>query len=254
MEKLKKLIKEIYIPRFLKEKEKEDKTEAKMTSLMIVKGLISMWSHLAYCKKVPVFLKEINFSCVGEIIMKLFENEEEYSEEDIWTIENLFQLVKSYFEKEDFNEYKNEILKICHLGVNMINNKRNEELRSKLMYNLKNAFENIATDEKFLNIKTRIFKAVIGYLTEKRKIIGKDSELEFRFNDFSYIFKFLEEEENKLKEKEGFYENKKIIDFIKDFKKEIEENGIEDCLIEKLHFGNNLYYIRECINTLKITT
>jgi len=212
-----------------------------MTYYLIIKGLYLIdekYNDLF----INSYLKEIKFYYIEKEMMKIFESEEEYSEEDMIAFEHFFKFL-GFFNGNDFYEYKNEILNICNLGLNIINNKRNERISSFLLYHLRLIFKFIPKYEEFLNIRIRIIKALIEFLTEKRKIIS-DGLLHLKFGDLSKIFKLMEEEENKLKKVEGFYEHNKMMEFIKDFKKEIEENGIEDCVFEILHL-NKYYNIKE---------
>jgi len=139
---MKKLIKESYIPKLLKEIKKEDKVKAKKTCFLIMKGLDEI-EYVFKLSKIFDFLKELQIYSIGKEMMKIFENEEEYSKEDILSIKNLIIILEKYFRKKDFYEHKNEILNIIDSGQNVINNKRNDHLNSRIIFFLGYVFEKI---------------------------------------------------------------------------------------------------------------
>jgi len=163
--KIRKLIKEIYIPTFLKEK--ENKTEAKITSFIIEGGLNAIIHYPSFSEKKILFLKEIKLFYLLNEILKIFENEE-YSNEVIETIRYLLYITNSYFREEDCFEYKNEILNIINILINIINNKRSEELNSIIIFYFGPIFNTIPKNEEFKNIKMKILKTIIIFLTEKK--------------------------------------------------------------------------------------
>jgi len=133
-----------------------------MTSFIIIEGLDLITNCFLIGEEMYLFLKEIKFLSLGNETLKLFENEEEYSNEDIKTINDLLEVINNYLLKKDFFEYKNEILKIFNILINIINNKRNEKLNTIIIKYLGGIFDKFPKNEEFKIIKTKLFKTIIG--------------------------------------------------------------------------------------------
>lgn len=116
---------------------------------------------------------------------------------------------------------------------NIINNKKNEELNSKIINKLGYIFSIVPEDEEFNNIKFKTAKTIIRIFTEKRKTILEHNFLSYETYVLRIIIKYFKYVENTKIEKDNENFTSKIkIKFSKDLKKEIEENELEDLLIE----------------------
>jgi len=115
--------------------------------------------------------------------------------------------------------------------LNIINNKKNEELNSKIINKLGFIFSIVPEDEEFNNIKFKTAKTIIRILIEKRKTILEHNFLSYESYILRIIIKYFKYVENTKIEKDNENFTSKIeIKFAKDLKKEIEENELEDLL------------------------
>jgi len=250
MENIKKLIKEIYIPTLIKEKTKRNKRESKMTSFIIIEGLELI--HFYYKKHEMIkYIKEINLLNLFNEMMKLYENEIEYSDEDLFTIKGIFELLKKYEICKIFYENKNSFLKIITIGMNIINENRNLISMSLIVNNLGKFYKIIPKEENMIILKNEIYKTIIEYVIEKRKMVNEEY-----FDMCIYSLNILlcewRKEEKEIKESFKIEIPKYEVDLLTTMKKETESNGIEDFLIENICIKNS-YFVKSCIEYLHIT-